>query len=90
MIPKPGDVVDLPEGRRLLVVSKERAAAVCKDVQLWQLWWINTYGEGRWELDASPKYFRNDSRLWTRWDFPLPHAVEIDPENKEEYVSECQ
>lgn len=86
MIPKPGDVVDLPEGRRLLVVSEERAAAVCKDVQLW---WFNTYGEGRWELDASPKYFRNESRSWAGGDFPLPHAIEIAPD-KEEYEPECQ
>jgi len=88
VIPKPGDVIDLPEGRRLLVVSKERAAAVCKDVQLW--WWFNTYGEGRWALDASPKYFRNESRSWAGRDFTTYRfAIEIAPP-KEEYVPECQ
>ena len=87
MIQKPGDVVELPEGRRLLVITPERAATVCKDVQLW---WFSEYGKGgRWELDASPKYFRNESRSWAGGDFPLPHAIEIAPD-KEEYEPECQ
>lgn len=88
MIPKPGDVVELPDGRRLLVISPERAALICRDVQLW---WYDEYQEyGKlWGRDHTPAYFRPAGIRWTASHFPDPSAVEIEPE-KEEYEPECQ
>lgn len=80
---KPDDIVELPDGRRLVVITPEQAAAVCKDVQLWEL-----RGEV-WYMDLSVDTFRNIGG-WRAENFTAnTPAIEIDPP-KEEYEPECQ
>lgn len=76
----PGDIVELPDGRRLMIVSPERAAAMCKDVQLWQL-----IGEV-WHKDVPLRVFREAIGAWHAGYFTTyTPAIEVDPV-KEEYT----
>lgn len=79
----PGDIVELPGGRRLMVVRPERAAQICKDVQLW---WFDCYTLDEWRKDHTPTYFHSASGIqWIPADFPHLVAIEIAPP-KEEYT----
>ena len=76
----PGDIVELPDGRRLLVITPERAAAMCKDVQMWNL--VGT----TWCKDISVSRFRDSGYSWFAEDFTThTPAIEVDPV-KEEYT----
>jgi hypothetical protein len=76
----PDDIVELPDGRRLMVISPERASEICKDVQLWFL-----TPSGYWRPEMLPTEFRRYNRTWGVGYFPLPMAIELD-HDKEEYV----
>ena len=53
---KPDDIVELPDGRRLMVISPERAAQIYKDVQMW-------YFRGHtWEKDQGVPEARDHVR----------------------------
>ena len=75
---KPDDIVELPDGRRLMVISPERAAQIYKDVQMW-------YFRGHtWEKDASPMVYRLSLGILYPRAFILTRAVELAP-GKPEY-----
>ena len=83
MRPTPGDIVELPDGRRLVVITPEQAAQICQDVQLWMFDGGMPEWSGMWRLDAGPEFFRGVQ--FTKCNFGRPPAIEIDPP-KEEYL----
>lgn len=78
----PGDIVELPDGRRLMIVSPEEALRVCRDIQVW---YYGTYSN-EWCKERPPGDMRaifDDIflEIWGEYTF----AVEVEPP-KPEYV----
>ena len=85
MMDNSGDTIYLPDGRRLLPVTEEYAAQVCRDIQLW--FWSEHMGV--WVISAWRPLDYRDGRIHPYEWMAANRAIEID-HDKEEYEPECQ